>query len=162
MAWGTFKPDAPRWDQERNRHRKYEHPLGVAARLFWLRVPAVVAQLVADRHGLELPPEVAADATGDAGAFWRWWAAERRLPLLIAEGPKGAGALLSIGLPAVGVPGIWNPSPKKPRAASRPGRPAAAGSPGLGSVRPSEGRQPQPRRTEGRPPPGSPAGCCRC
>jgi hypothetical protein len=119
MAWGTFKPDAPRWDQERNRHRKYEHPLGVAARLFWLRVPAVVAQLVADRHGLELPPEVAADATGDAGAFWRWWAAERRLPLLIAEGPKGAGALLSIGLPAVGVPGIWNPSPKNP-ATGRP------------------------------------------
>ena len=119
MAWGTFNPDAPRWDQERNRPRKYEHPLKVAARLFWLRVPAVVAQLVADRFGLELPPEVAADATGDAGAFWRWWAQTPALPLLIAEGPKGAAALLSIGLPAVGVPGIWNPSRKNP-ATGRP------------------------------------------
>jgi len=119
MAWGTFKPDAPRWDQERNRPRKYEHPIKVAARLFWLRVPAVVAQLVADRHGLGLPVEVAADVTGSAGAFWRWWAAEPRLPLVIAEGPKGAAALLSAGLPAVGLPGIWNACPKNP-ATGRP------------------------------------------
>ena len=43
MAWGCFKPDAPRWDQERNRARKYEHPLGAPARLFWLRLPATIA-----------------------------------------------------------------------------------------------------------------------
>lgn len=110
QAWGTFKPDRPRWDPARNRARKYEHPVGVPARLFWLRVPAVVAQRVADRFELTLPADVAADATGERGAFWRWWARERRLPLLIAEGARKAGALLSAGVPSVAAPGVWNPS----------------------------------------------------
>jgi hypothetical protein len=55
MAWGQFKADQPRWDTERNRARKYEAPLGVPTRSTWLRVPAAVAQRVADRWGLELP-----------------------------------------------------------------------------------------------------------
>jgi hypothetical protein len=110
MAWGCFKPDAPRWDAERGRPRKYEHPIGTPARLFWLRVPAVVALLVADRFGVALPPEVASDADGSAGAFWRWWAVTLALPLLVTEGAKKAAALLSAGVPAVAGPGIWNPS----------------------------------------------------
>lgn len=108
--WGCFKPDAPRWDATRRRPRKYEHPLKVATRLFWLAVPAVVAERVAERFELALPPEVAADADGSAGAFWRWWRQERRLPLLITEGAKKAAALLSIGVPAIAGPGIWNAS----------------------------------------------------
>lgn len=128
MAWGCFKPDAPRIDAPADAHpssrcaprgfgdgpkaRKYEHPLKVDARSFWLRVPAVVAQLVADRYRLPLPPEVAADADGSAGAFWRWWAREPRLPLLLTEGAKKAAALLSVGVPAVALPGIWNGCPR--------------------------------------------------
>ncbi|MFM2123233.1 MAG: hypothetical protein RLZZ589_1670, partial [Cyanobacteriota bacterium] len=119
MGWGCFKPDAPRWDQERGRHRKYEHPVKVAARLFWLCVPAPVAQLVADRFGLPLPPEVAADADGAAGAFWRWWAREPRLPLLVTEGARKGGALLSVGIPAIAAPGIWNACPR-PTPTDRP------------------------------------------
>jgi hypothetical protein len=112
MGWGCFKPDRPRLDPERQRPRKYEHPTGTPARLFWLRVPAAIAQRVADRFELALPPEVAADATGAAGAFWRWWARTPALPLLMTEGAKKAAALLSAGVPAVAAPGIWNPSPK--------------------------------------------------
>jgi len=112
MRWGTFKPDAPRFDQERGKARKYEHPIAAPARCWWLRVPAAVAQLVADRHGLTLPAAVAADSAGDAGAFWRWWASTRALPLVVTEGAKKAAALLSAGLPAVALPGIWNGCPK--------------------------------------------------
>lgn len=119
MGWGCFKPDRPRWDQERSRARKYEHPIRVAARSFWLRVPAEVAQLVARRWGLALPAVVAADVDGSAGAFWRWWAAEPRLPLVIEEGSKKAAALLTAGLPAVALPGIWNGCPRDP-ATNRP------------------------------------------
>jgi len=119
MAWGTFKPDRPRWDPERNRARKYEHPIGSPARAFWLRVPAEVAQLVADRFGLELPPLVVADADGSAGAFWRWWATEPRLPLLVTEGAKKAAALLSAGVPALALSGIWNGCPR-PTPTDRP------------------------------------------
>ena len=119
MAWGCFKPDAPRWDQDKEAPRKYEHPIKVAARAFWLRVPAAIAQRVADRYGLTLPPAVAADADGSAGAFWRWWAKTPALPLLLTEGAKKAAALLSIGVPAVALSGIWNGAPKGPD-----GRPA--------------------------------------
>ena len=112
MAWGCFKPNSPRWDTERNRARKYEHPLRVAARSFWLRVPAPVAEEVANRWGLACPAAVAADLTGEAGAFWRWLATEPRLPVVITEGSKKAAALLSAGVPAVALPGIWNGCPK--------------------------------------------------
>lgn len=114
MAWGCFKPDHPRWDGERGRARKYEHPIRVAARSFWLRVPATVARLVARRWHLQLPAAVAADADGSAGAFWRWWASEPRLPLLLTEGAKKAAALLSAGVPAAALPGIWNGAPRDP------------------------------------------------
>jgi len=122
MGWGCFKPDAPRIearDGRGPRARKYEHPIAAPARSFWLRVPAVVAQLVAARHGLTLPPEVAADSDGFRGSFWRWWADTRALPVVLTEGAKKAAALLSAGVPAVALPGIWNGTPKGPD-----GRPA--------------------------------------
>ena len=114
MAWGCFKPDRPRWDLERARQRKYEHPLGTPARSFWLRVPAAVAQRISDRARLPLPAAVLADRDGSGGAFWRWWAQTPALPLVLAEGAKKAAALLSAGLPAVALPGIWNGCPKGP------------------------------------------------
>jgi hypothetical protein len=110
MAWGCLKPDAPRWDAAKGRPRKYEHPIAAPARSWWLRVPAVVAQRVADRFRLALPPEVAADSDGSAGAFWRWWAQTPALPLVVAEGAKKGAAIISAGVPAVAAPGIWNPS----------------------------------------------------
>lgn len=122
LGWGCFKPDTARLerrDDGRQRARKYEHPIGLGARLFWLRVPAVVADRIAKRFGLDLPAAVAADADGTAGAFWRWWAQTRALPLLLTEGAKKAAALLSAGLPAVAAPGIWNPAPRNP-ATGRP------------------------------------------
>ena len=114
MAWGCFKPDQPRRDLERGRDRKYEHPLGAPARSFWLRVPAAVALRVADRFGLVLPQAVLTDQDGSGGAFWRWWAQTPALPLLVTEGAKKAAALLTAGLPAVALPGIWNGCPKGP------------------------------------------------
>lgn len=105
MAWGCFKPDAPRLADD-GKPLKYEHPHGVQTRSTWLRVPAVVAQLVGDRFRLSLPPDVAADADGSAGAFWRWWAKTPALPLLLSEGSKKAAALLSVGVPAAALPGI--------------------------------------------------------
>jgi len=123
MDWGCFKPDRPRLGEPKGfgppKPLKYENPRKVRARSIWLRVPAVVAQLVAVRFRLPLPPEVAADVDGSAGAFWRWLARTPALPLLLTEGAKKAGALLSAGVPAVALPGIWNGAPKGPD-----GRPA--------------------------------------
>ncbi len=125
MAWGIFKPDQPRTSGpvgfgEPEKPRKYENPIGTRTRSIWLRVPAAIAPRAADRFGLALPPEVAADADGSAGAFWRWLAGTPALPLVVTEGAKKAAALLSIGVPAVALPGIWNGAPKNPAT----GRPA--------------------------------------
>ncbi|GCE65821.1 hypothetical protein OMCYN_01767 [cyanobiont of Ornithocercus magnificus] len=106
MEWGQFKSDRPR--QKAGKVLKYEAPIGQPTRSTWLRVPASVAQLVAERFELLLPAEAQADATGDSGAFWRWVMATPRLPVVITEGAKKAGALLSIGLPAVALPGVHN------------------------------------------------------
>lgn len=108
MAWGQFKSDRPRWDAERNRARKYEAPIGVPTRSAWLRVPAAVAQTVANRWGLPLPSAVSADFTGEGGAFWRWVDSEPRLPVVVTEGAKKAAALLTAGVPAVALPGVDN------------------------------------------------------
>lgn len=120
QGWGCFKPDRPRLDPAKGKPRKYEHPIAAPARLFWLAVPAVVAQGIADHFALTLPADVAADATGTAGAFWRWWAQTPALPLAITEGAKKAAALLSAGVPAIALPGIWNGAPKD----AATGRPA--------------------------------------
>lgn len=106
MAWGQLKPDQPRWDPAKDAPRKYEAPAGTPTRSTWLRVATPIAQRVADRFGVALPLEVAADADGAAGAFWRWVAAEPRLPVIVTEGAKKAGSLLSIGWPAVALPGV--------------------------------------------------------
>jgi ribonuclease HI len=108
MDWGQFKPNRPRWNQEKGRPIKYEAPIGQPTRSAWLRVPAQVARRVADRWGLALPAAVAADVNGNAGAFWRWVAAEPRLPVVVTEGAKKAGALLTAGVAAVALPGVDN------------------------------------------------------
>ncbi|MCP9798919.1 plasmid replication protein, CyRepA1 family, partial [Cyanobium sp. Lug-B] len=77
------------------------------------------AERIAARYRLEPPVAVLIDLDGGAGAFWRWWASEPRLPLVVVEGAKKAAALLSAGVPAVALPGIWNGAPKGPD-----GRPA--------------------------------------
>ena len=106
MEWGQFKGDRPR--QKGGKVLKYEAPVGQPTRSTWLRVPAAVARLAADRFGLLPPAEVMADSTGNQGAFWRWLDAEPRLPVVITEGAKKAAALLSTGVPAVALPGVHN------------------------------------------------------
>lgn len=114
MAWGCFRPDAPRWDAAKGRPRKYENPVAARSRCWYLRTPADVARQIAGRFRLAVPPEVVADGDGSAGAFWRWWSVELALPVIFTEGVGKAAALLSAGLPAVALPGIWNGTPKGP------------------------------------------------
>lgn len=124
MAWGCFKPDAPRIASS-GKPIKYEHPQS-ETRSFWLRVPGEVACLVIDRWQSmkPVPTEVMLDETGRSGAFWSWWAEAKDLPLVITEGAKKAGALLSAGIPAVALPGIWNGTPKaKDAEGQRTGKP---------------------------------------
>lgn len=87
MGWGCFKPDSPRQDAE-GKALKYEHPKGEATRAFFLAMP---------------------DAQ-----FWQRVQADAREPIVLVEGAKKAGALLSLGYAAISLPGIFNGRRKQP------------------------------------------------
>lgn len=114
MEWGCFKPDSPRATySEDGKHKpiKYEHPVGVPTRTFWLPTPAHIAARIARRQGLTPPPDVTADDAGIDGALWRWLRRERTMECWMTEGAKKAGSLLTAGAPCIGLPGIWSGAP---------------------------------------------------
>jgi hypothetical protein len=83
MLWGCFKPDQPRVDLERGKTIKYEHPLKTSTRAFFLLDP--------DHPNRWAEVQAAADR-----------------PILIVEGVKKAGALISLGYDAIALPGVFN------------------------------------------------------
>ena len=106
MEWGRFKPDAetPVFDRAKRRPAKYLSPsLGKgSSRLVLLEVPESVWQQVADRYQIAMPTQLEAKQS-----FWRW-AWENNLPLVLTEGEKKAGCLLSLGYVAIALPGIFS------------------------------------------------------
>lgn len=102
MDWGRFKPDAdtPVFDKQKNKAAKYLSPsLGKGSnRLILLDVPAYIGQRVAERCGVSFP----------SGAnFWEWvW--QNNVPIVLTEGEKKAGCLLSLGYAAIALPGIFS------------------------------------------------------
>ncbi len=113
--WGCLKPDQPYIQSERKgfgeavkqKLIKYEHPFKTPTELFCLRVPLAIWQLIGDRHHVPLPENIIVDSTGEALGFWQW-VIENPIPILITEGAKKAGALLSQGHAAIALPGIYN------------------------------------------------------
>lgn len=87
MGWGCFKPDTPRSNAE-GKPLKYEHPKGEATRAFFLAMPDEM--------------------------FWQRVLADVRVPIVLVEGAKKAGALLSLGYAAIALPGIFNGRRKQP------------------------------------------------
>mgnify|MGYP001201638490 CR=1 FL=1 len=84
--WGCFKPDNPRTD-EKGKTIKYEHPLGQKTGVFYLNHPR--------RNYWEEIFDYPATHT-----------------IVITEGVKKAAALITAGVPAIALPGIWNGTPR--------------------------------------------------
>ncbi len=81
MEWGQFKPDAPRPNPEKpGRVIKYESPAGQPARALFLATP---------------DPD-----------YWPNVLSNPKVPIVITEGAKKAGCLLTAGLAAVAVVGF--------------------------------------------------------
>ncbi|MCD8485428.1 MAG: DUF3854 domain-containing protein, partial [Desertifilum sp.] len=108
MAWGQFKPNTPRLN-EKGKPIKYEGPPKTQAELIFLRVPFRVGLEIALKAGLEdsYQRRVGSHSldTEDKG-FWNW-AMKSSCPIVITEGAKKAGALLSAGYAAIALPGIF-------------------------------------------------------
>jgi Domain of unknown function (DUF3854) len=104
MLWGRFKPDAtsPVFDRHKGKPAKYLSPsLGKgSSRCIFLDVPFRIWQRVADRYQV---PIVRSDYKL---GFWQWvW--QHRIPLVLTEGEKKAGCLLTAGYVAIALPGIF-------------------------------------------------------
>lgn len=107
MLWGCFKPDCPRIDAE-GKVIKYEHPPKTPTRAFFLKLPDRLWQQIADRWRIPLPCSLSTAPSELGLNFWQWVFAHPELPIVITEGAKKAGALLTAGYVAIALPGIFN------------------------------------------------------
>ena len=120
--WGQFKPDRPIGYIE-DSHReynsfsqkpktkiiKYEPPRNVPTEIYALRIPLHIWQRIAKYNNVLMPDSIVCDEkTGEALGFWSWVKSNPQIPLTVTEGAKKAAALLTFGIVALGLPGIWN------------------------------------------------------
>ncbi len=104
MRWGRFKPDAtsPIIDRAKGKPAKYLSPsLGQgSSRLVLLDVPFRIWQTIADRYQMQISRK-------DLRlGFWQWvW--KSNVPIILTEGEKKAGCLLTAGYVAISLPGIF-------------------------------------------------------
>jgi Domain of unknown function (DUF3854) len=104
MRWGRFKPDAasPIIDRAKGKPAKYLSPsLGQgSSRLVLLDVPFRIWQRIADRYQMQISRK-------DLRlGFWQWvW--QSAVPIVLTEGEKKAGCLLTAGYVAISLPGIF-------------------------------------------------------
>ena len=109
--WGCFKPDSPRSYQEGSKQKtiKYEHPPKVATEIFKLGITWEIGLKIAQRAGLEenyLQRWDGFDLTKADPEFWEWVKSHPDIPIIITEGAKKAGALLTLGYVAIALPGV--------------------------------------------------------
>lgn len=93
-----WKPNQPRYGSN-SKAIKYEAQPKRRPGLLLPQVPVVVWRLICRRHGLPFPAD-------RSGGFWSWALATPELPLTVTEGEKKACSLISLGIAAIGLPGV--------------------------------------------------------
>ncbi|WP_293127403.1 plasmid replication protein, CyRepA1 family [Okeania sp. SIO1I7] len=73
------------------------------SRAVFLRTPDWTWETIARRYNVPITPE---DRLRPGG-FWQWVQNNSEVPIILEEGSKKAGCLLSLGYAAIGLPGIW-------------------------------------------------------
>ncbi len=117
--WGQFKPDCPYQYQEeyrgfdpqskaKNKIVKYEPPKNVPTEIFALSVPLHIWKAIALRYNIPLPVDIVITEDRRANGFWAWVIEHPSIPLIITEGAKKAGAIITANYVAVALPGIYN------------------------------------------------------
>ncbi|MEL6499862.1 MAG: plasmid replication protein, CyRepA1 family [Cyanobacteria bacterium J06623_1] len=114
--WGQFKPDIPKTStKEKGFGRpakvktiKYEAPPKASTEIIALKVTLPIWEAIASRYDVPLPEDITVTKEGRALGFWAWVIANPEVPIIITEGAKKAGSLLSAGYAAIALPGIFN------------------------------------------------------
>ena len=117
MVWGRFKPDAPRTGSN-GKLVKYESPPKTPNRVTYFRVPLHLWSRVAARYGIKRyhsPLALRLTARTQPVNFWSWVRSNPEIPIILTEGEKKAGSLLSQGYAAISLPGIWGGREPKDR-----------------------------------------------
>jgi hypothetical protein len=94
---------------QKSKPLKYEHPAKCPTEIFALRVPDDIWQAIGDKYGIApycLLPTKDTDTPGVT--FWQWVLDNPSIALLITEGAKKAGSLLTAGYAAIALPGIYS------------------------------------------------------
>jgi len=123
-VWGCFKPNSPYEYEEdedkpqgfdphsnaKNKKKKkikYEHPRFVETEIFALKIPLFIWKAIASHYNIELPENIVVTPGGRAIGFWAWVIAHPEIPLIITEGAKKAGCLITHEFVSIGLPGIY-------------------------------------------------------
>ena len=111
MEWGRFKPDPDtplaqayfNHKSGREEKAKYRSPARVASRLVLLRITDRLWEKISARYNVP----ISAEEKQHPGGFWHWVLQHPEIPIVLVEGEKKAGCLLSLGYVAIPLPGIW-------------------------------------------------------
>ena len=117
--WGQFKPDRPYRYQKKHKGfdpnsktkdktLKYEAPPKVPTEIFALKVTLPIWKAIALRFNVPLPENIVVTPEGRVLGFWAWVIANPKIPLIITEGAKKAGAILTANYVSIALPGIYN------------------------------------------------------
>lgn len=96
---------------QKSKQIKYETPPKVATEIFALRVSYGIGLKIAEKQGLKddyLTRLGDNSLDSEDQGFWAWVINHPSIPLLITEGAKKAGSLLTAGYAAISLPGIFN------------------------------------------------------
>lgn len=102
-ATACWKPENPRHSGgfSSTKRIKYETAPKRRPGLFLARMPLEHWQAIAEAAGLPMPADTSI-------GFWAWVLATPDLPVMVVEGAKKACALISHGIAAIGLSGVWN------------------------------------------------------
>lgn len=112
--WGQYKPDFPREDFDnlenigKKKIIKYESPKDVPTEIYALSIPLHIWINIASRYNIPLPNNILTTDNEKPIGFWDWVIKNPQIPILITEGAKKAGVLLSNNYAAIALPGIFN------------------------------------------------------
>ncbi|EHJ13637.1 phage/plasmid primase, P4 family, partial [Crocosphaera watsonii] len=125
LLWGQLKPNNPKTTPD-GKVRKYEAPPYEPTQAICPKVSHRIGLKVAKKAGIlkkyrERIRYQWAETEGITykeflrqkdQLFWKWVKDNPEITIAVVEGTKKAGALLSQGIAAISIPGIWNGSPK--------------------------------------------------
>lgn len=93
-----IKPDSPR--QFNNKPIKYENPIGLKPYPIKLKVTDKIAQKIANKFNVKI------DVKEEDFDFWQWVEDNPKIPIVVVEGVKKAGCVISnLLIPAIALPG---------------------------------------------------------